>query len=89
MSYYTFRNFYIPERMMGVILRYVEHGIEPGDFLTAIITNNLSEAVMRADDENINNLPAYVAWFYNEAPAGCWGSCERMKTWMAMREGGE
>ena len=82
MAVYKFREFYIPERMMGGITRYVEQGIPPGDFLTAIIENNLSEAVGRADDENIRNIPAYVAYFYNKTPSPCWGSRQAMKSWL-------
>jgi hypothetical protein len=84
-SGYTFRQWYIPERMMDGINLYVEHGIPPGDFLCAVITNDLSEACGRADDENIDNLPAYVAYFYNEAPSLCWGSVEKMQAWINNR----
>ena len=79
---YKFRQFYIPERMMGGIDRYINNRIRPGEFLCAVISNNLKEAVGQADDENILNLPAYVAYFYNEAPSGCWGSKEKMKAWL-------
>jgi len=79
---YTFRKFYIPARMMGGIRRYIERGISPGGFLTAVICNNLAEAVARADDENISNLPAYIAYFYNEAPTPCWGNRENMERWV-------
>jgi len=79
---YTFRDFYIPDRMMEGIERYIKHGISPGHFLTAIITNDLREAVSRADDENIENIPAYVNYFYNVAPAACWGSPEIMDSWI-------
>ena len=78
---YTFRDFYIPDHMMGGVERYIENGISPGHFLTAIITNDLREAVGRADDENVKNIPAYVGYFYNEAPLACWGSPESMKAW--------
>ena len=80
---YTYRQFYIPERMMGGILRYIEHRIEPGDFLAAVIRNDLKDACGRADDENLQNLPAFVAYFYNEAPSPCWGSPENMAEWLA------
>ena len=82
MTEYKFREFSIPERMMGAIDRYVKHGIEPGDFLSAIICNDLRGACGRADDENLRNIPAYVAYFYNEAPSLCWGSEEKMQAWM-------
>jgi len=79
---YTFQDYYIPSRMMGGIERYISDGIPPGDFLTSIITNDLSGAVGAADDENLRNLPAYVAYFYNEVPSGCWGSREIFDNWM-------
>ncbi len=79
---YTFQNFYIPERMQDSITHYIEDGYAPGSFLTAIICNNLRMAVEQADAENLNNLPAYVDFFYNHAPMGCWGSKERMEKWI-------
>lgn len=80
---YEFRQYYIPERMMGGIRRYVNDRIKPGRFLTAVICNNLNNAVGAADDENMANLPAYAAYFHNEVPAICWGSKEKMIGWLA------
>jgi hypothetical protein len=79
---YRFNQFYIPDRMMGAIRRYIEHGIVPGEFLCAVIQNDLRETVGRADEENIANLPAYVAYFYNEAPSLCYGSPNAMRKWV-------
>ena len=78
---YEFRDFYIPERMMDGIKLWIEQGIYPGGFLTSVIENNLSEAVGAADDENMRNIPAFVAYFYNEAPSQCWGSREKAVKW--------
>jgi hypothetical protein len=84
---YSFMNEYsIPERMRGSITRYIEDRAIPGDFLQAVICNNLSEAVGRADDENIRNLPAYVNFFYNHAPFQCWGSSEKMVKWLGNKK---
>lgn len=63
----------IPEYMHGGIVRYYENGIPPGGFLTAVINNDLQMAVGRADSTNKECLPAYIMWFYNEAPSGTWG----------------
>jgi hypothetical protein len=60
---------------------YIRDGVVPGGFLTAIITNNLKDAVQYADDENVGNIPAYVDYFYNVAPARCWGSEANMQRW--------
>lgn len=83
-NFYTHYDWYIPARMGHGIKLWIEKGIYPGGFLTAVIENNLKEAVGRADDENVRNLPAYVAYFYNEAPAGCWGSEEIAGLWATM-----
>jgi hypothetical protein len=76
----------IPERMHNGIQRYIEHGIPPGKFLTAIIQNDLAGACYAADDENLHLLPEYVKFFYNEVPGIAWGSQERMIGWIAKRQ---
>lgn len=79
---YEFRGYRIPTRMAGGIQRWIDHGIMPGSFLRAVIENDLRNAIGNADAENLANLPAYVAYFYNEAPAACWGSVEKGGEWM-------
>ena len=83
---YRFRSWHIPARIMPGIQRYIHERIKPGRFLTAVICNNLSDAVGQADDENLENLPAYAAYFYNEVNSNCWGSKKKMKEWL---EGGK
>lgn len=83
MGIYKFRHFSIPDHMLRAIQRYIERGLPPGHFLAAVIDNNLREAISRADDENMNNLPAYVAYFYNKAPSACWGSSQKREAWVA------
>ena len=86
-SKFQYRGKAIPERMHGGIRRYLENRIPPGDFLMAVLCNDLKEAYGRADDENIELLPVYVAYFYNEAPAKCWGSPEKVRAWLAEGRG--
>ncbi len=83
---YEFRGFTIPARMLDAVNRYIQDGDPPGDFLTAVICNNLREAVGKADDHNTANLPAYIAYLYNEAPPGSWGSLEKMRDWMEHKQ---
>lgn len=83
---YEFQGFHIPERMEESIQDYIQHGIIPGGFLEAVICNNLKEAVGMADEENLRNLPAYVGFFYNQAPSPCWGSEKKMEDWIRMHE---
>ena len=72
----------IPLRMHTGIIRYVTQGIVPGGFLIAVITNDLKDACRRADDQNQSLLYEYVKWFYNHAPAPCWGSLENFTVWV-------
>lgn len=82
---YSYSDFYIPDRMMPSLKRYIEEKKAPGGFLTAVIQNDLSEACATADDENLRNLPAYAAYLYNFAPMDSWGSKEKMKAWIKSR----
>lgn len=69
-------------KMMPAIRRYIDKGIEPGGFLAAVICNDLRGAVGRADAENLSQLPAFVSYFYNDAPSSCWGSPEKFEAWL-------
>jgi len=79
---YRFQEFYIPERMMRSIQAYIHGRVPIERFLTAILENNLTEACHRADEENLRNLPAFVSYLYNNAPAPCWGSPEKVAEWL-------
>jgi hypothetical protein len=72
----------IPEYMHGGIVRYIENKLQPGDFLTGILTNDLYKAVAHADDTNKYLLFVYVVFFYNYAPSECWGNIEKVKKWL-------
>lgn len=82
---YECRGYVIPARMMSALKRYVDHGIKPGDFLVAIISNDLKSAIFHADDENLPNLSAYVSYLYLEAPGNCWGSRQKMLDWINIK----
>lgn len=79
---FRFRHFYIPDRMAEGLKAYIEIGRPTGGFLRAVLTNDLAEACVRADDENLANIPAYIAYLWNEAPAVCWGSKEKVDAWL-------
>lgn len=71
---------HIPEHMRDGARRYLENGIKPGGFMTAVLENNFSEAVMRADTTNIGLLKNYQA-FLRAVPKACWGSPEAVHQW--------
>ena len=68
----------------GGLVRYVEHGILPGSFLTAVLENNLTEAACRADSDNLPRLHMWADVVYNHVPTGARG--EHVAAWV--RAGG-
>ena len=75
----------LPEAMRGGAQRYIESGIAPGDFMSAVICNDLKEAIGRADSTNLPRLLDIVSFWYNEAPSNCWGSREKFLAWCRVR----
>lgn len=71
----------IQTRFKESIDSFVLHGYQPGGFLTAVLSNDLKEAVARGDEGAIENLPHIVAYLYNDVPSGAWGSPENVRTW--------
>jgi hypothetical protein len=80
---YIFRDYSISDVAMVSIEMYVTKGLLPGAFLQAVISNDLVNACAQADPRNLENLPAFAAWFRDEAPPRCWGSREKMEAWVA------
>ena len=63
----------------GALVRYVEHGIMPGDFLTAVLENKLTEAACRADSDNLPRLHMWADIVYNYVPVGARG--DHVESW--------
>jgi len=75
----------LPPHMREGAKLYVEQGIGQGHFLTAVLCNDLVKACSRADSINQREITTWASWLYNEAPAECWGSKEKVKTWIKHR----
>ncbi len=71
----------LPEHCRAGIKRYIEKGLIPGDFLQAVISNNLVRATGLADSINRERILDYASFLYNEAPKSSWGSKEKMLAW--------
>lgn len=76
----------LPKSLRGGVRRYIEEGTIPGGFLVTVICNDLVGAVSRADGGNILELRQIALWLYNEAPAPCYGSKEKMEAWSKARK---
>ena len=76
----------LPEDLADVFYRYIEHRIPTGGFLEAVLSNDLATSLGRADCRNQLRLHSIVKWIYNEAPATCWGSEAKVKSWLEERD---
>jgi hypothetical protein len=68
------------------LARYIEERLPGGHFLTAVLSNDLREAVNRADQDNLAALGSIVQWLFWHAPSKCWGNPENVRDWLAREE---
>lgn len=80
-----FSGYKIPEHTQGAMRRYVEDGLLPGGFLTAVLCNDLFGAIGRADAENLVALQEICMFVYNCLPGDCWGNEEKVWRWTEFR----
>ena len=73
----------IPEHVYHGLRRYFETGGRTGSFLEAVLSNDFSGAVLRADTINVYSLRNFACFLHNEAPRGSYGSPQAYKNWIA------
>jgi hypothetical protein len=72
----------VPEHDHDGLINYVLRGRPVGDFLEAVLENNLTGAFGRADTKNRAALFEICAWLYNEAPCEAWGNPAKVSAWI-------
>lgn len=72
----------LPRHMQAGAKLYVEHGLAPGSFLCAVLSNNLTQAYARADDVNTAFMRDWALWLYNDCPRDAWGSPDAVTEWI-------
>jgi len=72
----------VPQTAMDGLHGYIESGTSPGGFLLAVLENDLTGAVCRADLKNTSALTEIVKWVYTAAPAKCHGSKDKVEAWL-------
>ena len=70
------------ESTMEGLIAFRDEGIPPGDFLRAVLENNLMEAFSRADGENTRDMAEIMEFVYNDMPVDCHGSREKVNAWL-------
>ena len=73
----VFNSYVIP----GIEL-YLFEGIEPGGYLTALISGNLYMAACRADHQNSPRLADQAKWLLLNFPDNSFGTPENFKNWI-------
>lgn len=68
---------------------YVRYSRPVGHFLTAVLSNDLREAIARADLHNQAALVEIVKYVWRTAPFDAWGTPERVRKWLAHNENEE
>lgn len=76
----------IPPYGIETLRDYIYRGQETGDFLRAVISNDLMEAFGRADPQNREALHYYIGLLYNFVPRMAWGSPEAYKNWLKIHQ---
>ena len=76
----------IPNHTLAALDRYIKHRIQPGSFLTAVLSNDLFGAVARADRENKLALSEICQYIYNEVPGNAWGSLDAVRDYIKSKQ---
>lgn len=74
---------FVPPHTRSSLVNYIERGYPPGGFITAVLSNDLKGAVLKADHFNKQSLSSIVAWCWNHMPAVCWGSQDQVSEWLS------
>lgn len=72
----------IPEQVLLGLYAYVEHRQAPGHFLQAVLSNDLFEAIGRADKEAVAALRELVVFIHMEVRSDCHGSRQKVGAWL-------
>lgn len=71
----------LPEYMRFGMKAWIVEGVVPGDFLSAVLKNDLMKACAHADSVNRILLHKYAEWLYSYAPTNCYGSEANFNKW--------
>jgi hypothetical protein len=77
----------IPRRTLEKLEKWIAAGVQLDDddagnsFIMAILMNDLSAAIARADEGNLRALPQIMRWLETHAPPPAWGSPAALGSW--------
>lgn len=71
----------VPTHLQQRLRRWVEEGIRPGGFLSAVLANDLMAAASRGDELSLVGLPVLCRFLREHAPEGSFGSPRVVENW--------
>jgi DNA-directed RNA polymerase specialized sigma24 family protein len=71
----------LPSHLQQGMSRYLEHGIETGSFLRAVLENDFEQAILRADPCCLRAM-RHIALFLGYVPPEAWGSRLIVESWI-------
>ena len=71
----------IPVHLREGLARYLEHGIPPGHFLTAVLAHDLFDAINRGDELSLAGLVPLVRYIQTNTPTRAHGSRAIVAAW--------
>lgn len=74
----------VPVNHIDAVEKWVNYGIQPGGFVTAVLQNDFQLAVVRADRSNLLVLPEW-ARLLDRLPPGSYGSRGNVTLWAEHR----
>ncbi|HXO84676.1 MAG TPA: hypothetical protein VN803_04040 [Gemmatimonadales bacterium] len=74
---------HVPDYLHEGLIEYLASRRPVGHFLTAVLSNDLMEASVRADPLTRYFLVDVVLFLVNYAPATAWGSADKVSAWLA------
>ena len=63
--------------------RYAQDGVPTGDFLRAVLANDLTTAALSADEDNLAAMGEIAAYCYYSLPFSSMGSYKKVDAWTA------
>jgi hypothetical protein len=71
----------IPSHLLQALVHWGQKECCTGDFLAAVLSNDLMGAIGRADEHSLAAIRYITMFVYNELPRDCHGSKDRVKQW--------
>jgi hypothetical protein len=74
-----------PEHLRSRMRCWIENGVIPGGFLSAVLQNDLAAAVAQADADSIAGTLLLMQFLHCRAPSGAHGSPAKFNGWADKR----